>query len=570
MATSTETPSIVQANASSSSATNPALELDLLDLDRLPPLPSAWLRGQDLDLLEPLSFLDPTQELPSPAPAAERGELATALGVANAAYGHPRAEELAAKLADPATQVVVTGQQPGLWGGPLLGLDKMLAAIRWAEALEAAGRPAVAVFWVATEDHDWAEIARAALPTKEGAETLDLGDDPAQLMPMGMRTFGPGLSVLEERARELLRGPAPGLEMAGRWYRPDARFGEAFCRLLVAMLGERAPLMLDSMLSEVKQAEAPWMRRLVERRGDVETALRAREEVITERGHRLQVTPQAQASPLFLLRGAERRRILWTDDDHWMLRGLEDHRRPMAELLEILDENPAVISPGVLARPAIQDAMLGTAIQVMGPSEMSYMAQVSSVYPVLGLAPPASSLRPQSLVIENRQAEYLEELGIGLRDLFTRPLEEVLSERLAGNVVGPFEERFDGLMDELRQVVLEVDGSLEKPLRKTRDQMGRGLQQLASKVAAAVARKNEVWHRRLAQIDAFVRPGGVPQERVLSVLYYLDRFGPDFAAEMLAALDLDPRILRAVRLDPAPRDWLEATAAAKEPEEVTA
>ena len=547
------------ANASSSSVTNPALELDLLELDRLPPLPSAWLRGQDLDLLEPLTFLTPDQELPEAAPPTDRRALAAALGVANAGYGHPRAEALAAKLADPATQVVVTGQQPGLWGGPLLSLDKMLAAIRWAETLEATGRPAVAVFWVATEDHDWAETARATLPTKDGAETLDLGEDLAPLMPVGMRTFGPNLPALDERARELLRDPAPGLEMARRWYRPDARFGEAFCRLLVALLGDRAPLMLDSMLSEVKQAEAPWMRRLVERRAAVEETLRAREQQVEARGYPLQVAPQALASPLFLLRGAERRRILWTDDGHWVLRGLEDDRRAIDELLTILDENPAVVSPGVLARPAIQDAMLGTAIQIMGPSEMSYMAQVSTVYPVLGLAPPASALRPQSLVIETRQADYLDELGISLRDLFTRPLEEVLAERLEGDVVGPFAHRFDVLMDDLRKVVLEVDPTLDKPLGKTRDQMARGLDQLTSKVAAAVARKNEVWHRRLAQVDASLRPGGIPQERTLSVLYFLDRFGPDFALRMLESLDLDPRFLRAVRLDPAPRDWQEAT-----------
>ena len=479
--------------------------------------------------------------------------------MANAAYGHPRARQLADKLADPATQVVVTGQQPGLWGGPLLSLDKMLAAIRWAETLEAAGRPAVAVFWVATEDHDWAETARAGIPGKDGVETLDLGDDPSPLLPVGMRILGDQLPEAEARARELLKGSAPALEQARRWYRPDARLGEAFCRWLVDLLGARAPLMMDSMLGEVKELQRPWLRRVVERRQAVSEALATREATVEGRGFSLQVPSQPQASPLFLLRGAERRRILWSGDDHYVLRGSDEAPKPIEELLEILDENPAVVSPGVLARPAIQDALLGTAVQVMGPSEMSYMAQVSAVYPVLEVPPPASALRPQMLVIEERQAEYLDELELSLSDLLDTPLEELLSRRFAGDVVGPTREKLDASMEVLRQQILALDPSLEKPWRKTRDQMGRNLDQLGSKVAAAVARRHEVWHRRIGQVVSSLFPGGSFQERKTSVLALVDRFGPDLGHRLLDALDLDPRVLRAVRLAPAPRDWGEGS-----------
>ncbi|HEY4573069.1 MAG TPA: bacillithiol biosynthesis BshC, partial [Thermoanaerobaculia bacterium] len=119
----------------------------------LGPLPSAWLAGRDLDLLEPLRFLGPgglPPVPPQPKTAASRRELAEALAVANRGYGHPGADRLAARLADPAVRVVVSGQQPGLLGGPLFTLAKMVAVSRWAAALEEAGEPAVAVFWVAT------------------------------------------------------------------------------------------------------------------------------------------------------------------------------------------------------------------------------------------------------------------------------------------------------------------------------------------------------------------------------------------------------------------------------------
>ena len=149
------------ANASSSSVSSrPELKVDLAAARLLAPLPSAWLAGRDLDLLDPLRFLPPGKlpQVSTPPPASRR-ELAEALAVANRAYGNDNADRLAKRLADPATRVVVAGQQPGLLGGPLYCLAKMVAVSRWAAALEAAGEPAVAIYWVATEDHDWAEVA---------------------------------------------------------------------------------------------------------------------------------------------------------------------------------------------------------------------------------------------------------------------------------------------------------------------------------------------------------------------------------------------------------------------------
>ena len=559
----------------SSSATSPtesaappvtekaALGLDLLGSSRLPPLPTAFLEGRDRDLLAPLRFLE-TGALPTEAPWADRGELARALQTANAAYGHPATERLAAKLADPATRVVVTGQQPGLYGGPLLALSKMAAAVRFAEAIEAAGEPAVAVFWVATEDHDFAEVAQAAFLTRAGLRRVDLGDDPAPLLPVGMRTFGPRLGEVESELE--------GVELPRRWYRPNARFGEAFCRLLVAALGERAPLMLDSMLPEVKSLQRPWLERLVDARREVEEAQAAADAEIERRGYTLQVKPQPGLSPLFMLHGQARRRIAWANAESYTLRGLEAAPRPLNHLRRALADNPSVISPGVLVRPAIQDAMLGTTMQVMGPSELSYMPQVAAIYPVLGIEPPWTTLRPQALVLEERQAGYLEELGISLAELFavssphppgggqtehapkgTDELDHLVMTKLGEDLVGPARRRIEQTLDGLRGQITAVDRGLEGPWRKTRDHIGRGLDQLNGKVAAAVARRHDVWRRRLEQVRTACLPGGKPQERLLSVAHFLDRYGPGFADVFCDQLGLDPRSLHVIRVSPAPK-----------------
>ena len=122
-------------------------------------LPAAFLAGSDRDLLDPLRFLPPGETPSGPAPAVSRADLAAALAVANRGYGHENADALAAKLADPATRVVVTGQQPGLLGGPLYAFAKMMAAARWAAELEARGEPAVGITAAETSAQSWSSVA---------------------------------------------------------------------------------------------------------------------------------------------------------------------------------------------------------------------------------------------------------------------------------------------------------------------------------------------------------------------------------------------------------------------------
>jgi bacillithiol synthase len=557
-------PSEVKPAGSPSAAGRPhRAGLDLLEAGLLPSLPAAWLAGRDRDLLAPLTLVEPGS-LPGPAdtaaPPPDRRELAAALAVANGYYGHPRAAELAAKLADPATQVVVTGQQPGLFGGPFYTLVKMVAAAKWAAALEEAGRPAVAVFWLANEDHDWAEISAANVLGPDGLRTLDLGPDREPLAPAGMRMLGPEIETALAGLAAALPGDAGAAWAAtlGRWYRPAARFGEAFSRLFPHLLGERCPLILDAMLPALKEAERPALRALVERRREVEAAFATRDTEIEARGHRLQVAPQRGVSPLFLLQGRARRRIEWQGEDGFTLRGAGGPVRHVAELLAAIADNPGVVSPGVLARPAVQDAALGTCLQVLGPGELSYIAQAAAVYPVLqeavGLpAAPSVTLRPQALVLEERLLARTAEI----------PLAALLGDRAAldqaiarhdrdGGSGGDSDDPVALARRQVEQAIagleapaLALDPNLERPLAKTREQVLRALDLFAEKAAAAAARKNEVLSRRAEQVREAALPGGKLQERAVATAWMAGRH-PRLAESLWRDLELDPRRLQVI------------------------
>jgi bacillithiol synthase len=560
----------VTANASSSSPASPPetgaapgdtrTRVDLAAAGLVSGLPAAFLAGADRDLLAPLRFLPPGEAPAGPAPVLDgetarlRRELANGLAVANRGYGHENAGALARKLADPATRVVVTGQQPGILGGPLYSFAKMAAAARWAADLEARGEPAVAVYWVATEDHDWAEVSAAVVPTPEGPRSFDLGPDPEPLTPVGMRALGPGIEVLLAAVAAAVPGDlyAEWIATAGRWYRPDARFGEAFSRLMVHLMGGRAPLLLDAMHPALKAAQRPWLRRLVERRTEIGAALAAREAEITARGHELRVHPQPGLSPLFLLSRGERRKIEWRGDsaEGWGLRGREDAEgaRCIADLLQIVDDNPGVVSPGVLARAAIQDAVLGTSLFLVGAGEMAYMAQASALYPVLGIQAPWIGLRPQTLVLESHLAGKLEMLGVTLAQLLgdRQALDRALAERRGGDFVTPVRRCVETALDGLREPALAADPSLERPLEKTREQILRALDLFGEKAIAATARRDEVVNRRVDFLRDFCLPLGRLQERVIAAAHFQGKYGNRFAASFWEQMDLDPRFLQVI------------------------
>jgi len=544
----------VTANDSFSSDTNPAdLErLDLLSAGKFPPLAEAFLRGKGLDLLAPVRFLGPEDRPDGECKVAapDRQELARALGEANAQYGHPGASKLAAKLADPATRVVITGQQPGLFGGPLYTLSKAVAAQLWVERLRDAGEQAIALFWMATEDHDFRESSRATFFTSEGARTFDLGEDKEPLVPVGSRVLGPEVQGVLAELRQAIPGDRYGewLTALGEWYAPEVRFGEAFAKLMVQLLGARCPLIVDAMLPGLKSAQKPWMKRIVERRFDLARVFEERDHQIIAEGYPLQVRPQANASPLFLEQGGQRRRIEWRGSTGFRLRGDESFKGDVEGLLEILEEQPQRVSPGVRARSAVQDGVFGTCLQILGPGELSYMPQAAPLFGLLEIAAPLVALRPQVLVLDERQRSNVTGSGIGIERLLdvAFDLDAWLAPAEETEFIGGAEKELEGLLKGLREPSLALDGNLERPWQKTGDQMRRALQAYGAKVIAAASRRDETARARLTALRHSSLPMNSLQERVIATAHFPGKYGDRFVEAMFQQMKLEPTNLHIV------------------------
>ena len=501
--------------------------------------------GRDRDLLAPLVFAAPGALPDLDSRPGERALIAAELERANASYGHPRARELARRFADPSTLVVVAGQQAGLFGGPLYTLTKMAGAALVAERLERAGRSAVAAFWVATEDHDFAEVARAGLLGLQGPRTIDLGDDPAPLEPVGMRTLGPRLDAALDAVRALYPGAVDGdaWRLLTASYRPDARFGEAFSRFLIGLLGGRAPLLVDSMLPSLKRVERPWLARAVERRHQICDALGERSSRVVDTGHSLQVEDDRSAAPLLVVSGRERRRVLWQGADRWLLRGGGPGAapRPVDELLDLVADNPSVVSPGVLLRPIVQDAVLGTALQLMGPGELAYLAQAAPLYSLLEVDAPHVALRPQMLVLDAKQRGHLASLDLALEELLRdeSALHVLLVRGGAADEIETLRAAALATLDRSKGDCLAMDATLERPFEKTREHVGRALELFAARLRAAAVRRDELVRSRSTALRDACLPGGAPQERGLAVAHFALRYGAGFGGAVMAQLDVE-------------------------------
>lgn len=531
------------------------LSLPLESAGLLTGLPRRFLAGENLDLLAPLTFVhSPSHPRPSVAQGSreDRHRMAQALHEYNEALGHPAAAELAERFSDPGAQVVITGQQTGLFGGPLYTLSKAVATFLWAARLAPDGSSAVPLFWCASEDHDYLEVSSASFPTSEGLLHLELGSPPATPCPVGGITLGTGIqALLEELDRSFPSELAQQfIARLKEWCSPKETMARSFGRVLVGLLGERCPLLVDSQLPELKRQQRPFLLKLIERRAAVEDEL-ARSEAAVRQVTSPQVRHVPGGAPLFLIdEDGARRRLMWKGESEYGLRGRPE-QLPVAELEALVEAKPERLSPGVLARPALQDAVLGTSLLVLGPGELAYLPQAARLYSLLGLRAPSCTLRPQAVVLDRRQESHLQELldrGLGLNQLLgpAPDLDVALAKLSGGRPLPQIGPELEALLDRLRDESLAVDPQLKAPWEKTCAQIHRALDRFEEKATQAAARRDAQLVQRVTALRQHFLPDGRLQERRVCSTHFAAKYGDRFVEALVDQLDLDPSRLQFV------------------------
>jgi bacillithiol synthase len=459
--------------------------------------------------------------------------LAAALARQQEARGATRAQGLAAQLSEPDAVAVVTGQQAGLFGGPLYVLHKALAAVKVAEALRARrSGPVVPVFWVASDDHDFAEV-RSTTVLDESTQLRTLRYNPHR-EPVGEPA---ARIVLDDTITALvdeLRAALPAspqrdavLDLVLAAYRPGATLAAAFAALLSTLVPEL--VVMDPSDAELKAMMAPVMEREVTERSPTSRLAEETGPRLLAAGYHQQVPVRPGFLNLFVMAQGQRR-ALATRNGTLEIRGLGT-QLSIEDAVRQLRAQPAEWSPGVLLRPLAQDLVLPTAGYIGGPAEIAYHAQIGASYAHCGIPRPPLVPRPSLTVVEPAQARALDAESLTLPEL--QADSEALLSRWAREAYPDVEDAFARSRDDLQRDLRHVEnvlGEHDPTLRAAADAaLGRALHQVDSlheKAVRALKKRDQTRADRLRRTRDALLPGGLLQERGLGLIGLVARHGP--------------------------------------------
>ena len=445
------------------------------------------------------------------------------------------AEAVAAtsQLRNPDTVAVVTGQQAGLFGGPLFTLLKALTAIKLAERVRSEHRvPAVAVFWIDSEDHDWDEVKSTGLLDSDlNVQHISLGDPPgAHDGPVARvrldDSASDALAALEatlpqtEFTQELL-------ETLRSIYRPGVGMAEAFGAWLETTLGPHGLIVFDAADPAAKPLVADVFRHEIEHPGETSRLAAEAGAALHARGYHAQVTPHEGSVALFHLDGG--REPIRQQDGRFQW-GAEGATPP--ELLARVAAAPQEFSPNVLLRPLVQDTLFPTVCYVAGPSELAYLGQLGGVYEAFGIPRPLIQQRASATLLDSNAMRFLGKHDFPLESLRAQDeaaLNQLLEAQLPPTVEATLEDAarvVEERMQALAAAVPQIDTTLEGAARSTLGRMQDDLKKLHNKIIQACKRKDETLRRQFKHAQAQAFPGGHPQEREIGFVYFLNKYGP--------------------------------------------
>jgi bacillithiol biosynthesis cysteine-adding enzyme BshC len=476
-----------------------------------------------------------------------RTEIAAALAAQQQRRSAPgESQAAAARLAKPETVAVVTGQQAGSFGGPLFTILKAITAIQLARRAERElGSPAVPIFWVDAEDHDWNEVASVTvLDGQHEPRTVTLappdgaGERPIAALTLDGR-IDATLSELESALTQtdFTAWVIDGLRAA---YRPGTGVAEAFARWLEGLLGGLGLVVFDSSDPAVKPLVRDLFRRELAAPGRTAALATKGAEALRARGHAAQVVPQSDSVALFRLDGTRKPiRVMGSGF------AVGEQTFTGEALASEAETDPDRFSPNVLLRPLVQDTLFPTICYVAGPSELAYLGQLGEVYQHFDLPMPLIHPRATATLVDSATARFLQKYDIPFEDL--QPQDEAALNRLLQAQLPPtvdaalteVEQAITGSMDRAVNAVAAVDSTLAGAARTTMGKMEHELRALRGKVIQAAKRRDETLRRQFIRARAQTFPHGHPQERTISAVHFLNLYGPALIDRLMEELPID-------------------------------
>jgi bacillithiol biosynthesis cysteine-adding enzyme BshC len=528
--------------------------LDLRQLPWVRPLVSVY--AQEYDAVAPLFAGNPAD------PAAWRRTIARVASAARHRAGMAdvlarqlddrqaphAAREQASLLRDDRAVAIVTGQQAGLFGGPLYTALKAVTAVQLARRVSREhGVPAVPIFWVDSEDHDWDEIRTAAVLDRDGNVTsIALSDVAgAGTQPVASLALDQHVSA----SLDLIGQTLPPSEFTSdvisaltACYRPGTTVSTAFAMLMDRLLGDQGLVVFDAADPAAKPFVADLFAEELAAPGRTSDLVRAAGARMRALGHQPQVDPSADGVNVFYLDASGRKPVRRRDGQYVVGDGPP---RSVADLSAEAAAHPERFSPNVILRPLVQDRLFPTVCYVAGPAELAYQAQLGDAYRAVRAEPPLLYSRVSASLLDSAAAKFFDRCGLGYEAFHVQDdsvLNRLLERQLPPDIehtLSEAEREMTARIETLRGLVPQVDPTLSGAVDTTLGKVRDTLQHLQAKIVQASKRKDDTLRRQFSRTRTLLFPDGQPQERVLNVSFFANRYGWKFAERLLEILPDD-------------------------------
>ena len=452
-------------------------------------------------------------------------------------------------LAEHDCVAVVSGQQAGLFTGPLYTIYKALSAVKLAECLTQRGVKAVPVFWIATEDHDFAEVASAELIDRDCA--LEKCAVPAELHKEGSPVGLVKLDQSIEVAIDTLLKALPNSEFTADVetllrdaYAPGTAYGDAFARMVTALTAKYGLIVLDPLDPELKQLAAPLYSAAARNAAEIAAAIARRSRELEEVGYHAQVTPSEDSFPLFLHEENGARYALTRTASGKYRTKTNGHEYSAEDLGDWALREPDRFSPNVTLRSVVQDYLLPTITYYGGAAEIAYFAQTSEVYRLLDRPVTPILHRASITMVEKHTWRALERYSLTLKDFFAgydQVIAKVVEQHLGKETSEAFDhttETFNTELDALQDKLREVDPTLADALDKGRRKIRYQLDGLRTRFQRAQIGRDEALRRQLERAFDLLYPEKSLQERHINVTSLAARHGRYVVDWMFDAIEL--------------------------------
>ena len=432
---------------------------------------------------------------------------------------------------------IVTGQQVGLFSGPAYTIYKAVSAIRCAEEAARRGIDAVPVFWLATEDHDLAEVNHTFFATRDGLVRYE-SPDGVSGRRVGEIVFGEEIAALVSTAAQGLEGAfaEPVSRALHESYRPGETYGSAFGKLLARLFAGRGLVLLDQVDPRFHRLSAGLFEKAVRRSSQIRDALLSRSQELEHAGFHSQVKVTHEATLLFSSLSGRREPVRGKNGG--FVAG--DKEFSERDLVAAIEQQPGAFSPSALLRPVIQDFLLPTAAYIGGPAEVAYMAQAQAVYQACGVNMPAVLPRAGFTIIEQPIARFLAQYDLIMGDLLAGP-QHLRAKMERKSLPDGLSVQFDATEAAIRNLLKSyeeplgrLDSTLIEALHASERKMLHQVEQLKGKVARAENFRSGVLDRHERILIDSLCPGGGLQERTHCALPLLASHGPEFLDLLLS------------------------------------